>query len=1039
MKNSTIIIFLVLAMLKTQAQDYLISFAGAGDTSVVSVVKVDNLTSGATVTLNGGDILHLIPEVGICPLDIDNRTLQIYPNPMAEQSLLTFVAPENGNAVISIVDLSGKTVYQISRLLSPGTYSFRVSGISQGMYFVKVIGKNYNYSTKLISQSNLQSEAGIEYVSSVKNTTSTPLKSSTVTIDMKYTEGDILMYKGIAGPYSTVVTDVPTSSKTITFNFVACTDNDDNNYAIVEIGTQTWMAENLNVGAKINHTTVGYEQTLNGIIEKHCYNNDIAQCEIYGGLYEWPEAMQYVTYEGAQGICPTGWHVPTDAEWTTLTTYLGGDVAGGKMKSTGTIEAGTGLWYLPNTGATNESGFTGLPAGWSGNCGGDFDHLGQYGIFWSSSHVSTYEALYWYLYYYYVYVSPYYVHKAFGLSIRCLKGADSLVNLPTVITIEISNITDTTAVGGGNVTSQGDFPVTARGVCWSTSQFPTITDPNTINGDGTGTYTSILTDLVPSTKYYVRAYATNSVGTAYGAQVNFATHGQPCPGIPTVTYEGQIYNTVLLGTQCWMAENLNVGTKINSTCCWQQQTDNGIIEKYCYNNDDANCAIYGGLYEWTEAMQYVTAQGAQGICPDGWHVPTDGEWTILTNYLGGESVAGGKMKEPGFAHWYSPNTGATNESGFTCLPAGVRYDYDGSFYYLGVQGFFWSSSQDGISYAWSRSLDYYYAYVYRSYDYKEYGFSVRCLKDDCSPQPSQSDAGLDQLNLPGTTTNLAGNTPSYGTGLWSIINGTGGTITDPTNPTSSFSGLPDNSYTLSWTISNNCGSNYDDVVISFSSSGFTCGQQLVDVRDGQSYNTVQIGTQCWMAENLNVGTKIGSYLGGSLQTDNGIIEKYCYDNEEDSCDIYGGLYEWPEAMQYITTEGAQGICPTGWHIPTDNEWKILEGTVDSQYPVGDPEWNLAGWRGFDAGGNLKETGYTHWIWPNTGATNSSGFTGLPGGYRNDSGGDFINLGWDGAFWSSSQYDAYNAMDRYLRSDHAGVNRSSDYYGGPGVSIRCLKD
>jgi uncharacterized protein (TIGR02145 family) len=120
-----------------------------------------------------------------------------------------------------------------------------------------------------------------------------------------------------------------------------------------------------------------------------------------------------------------------------------------------------------------------------------------------------------------------------------------------------------------------------------------------------------------------------------------------------------------------MAENLNVGTKINSTSDGQLQTDNEILEKYCYNNDIANCNIYGGMYEWNEAMQYDTTEGAQGICPDGWHIPTDAEWTTLTTFLGGESVAGGKMKEAGFAHWYSPNTGATNESGFTGLPGGA--------------------------------------------------------------------------------------------------------------------------------------------------------------------------------------------------------------------------------------------------------------------------------------------------------------------------------------------------------------------------------
>ncbi|MFP4471865.1 MAG: FISUMP domain-containing protein, partial [Bacteroidales bacterium] len=131
--------------------------------------------------------------------------------------------------------------------------------------------------------------------------------------------------------------------------------------------------------------------------------------------------------------------------------------------------------------------------------------------------------------------------------------------------------------------------------------------------------------------------------------------------------------------------------------------------------------------------------------------------------------------------------------------------------------------------------------------------------------------------------------------------------------------------------------------------GFNCGDPLIDVRDGQSYATVQIGDQCWMAENLNLGERID---GSEEMADNGIIEKYCYDDDPANCETYGGLYQWNEMMQY-NTAGSQGICPEGWSVPTDEEWKTLEGTVDSQYPVGDPIWDNTDFRGFDVGLNLK--------------------------------------------------------------------------------------
>ncbi|MBK7215160.1 MAG: fibrobacter succinogenes major paralogous domain-containing protein [Bacteroidales bacterium] len=128
----------------------------------------------------------------------------------------------------------------------------------------------------------------------------------------------------------------------------------------------------------------------------------------------------------------------------------------------------------------------------------------------------------------------------------------------------------------------------------------------------------------------------------------------------------KIYRTIQIGNQCWLKDNLNIGSRINGSL---DQTDNGIIEKYCYNNLESNCDNYGGLYQWGETMNYSTSEGSKGICPDGWHIPRDIEWIALRIYLGGIDTAGGKMKEPRNSHWHSPNTGATNSSGFLLSPA----------------------------------------------------------------------------------------------------------------------------------------------------------------------------------------------------------------------------------------------------------------------------------------------------------------------------------------------------------------------------------
>jgi len=200
--------------------------------------------------------------------------------------------------------------------------------------------------------------------------------------------------------------------------------------------------------------------------------------------------------------------------------------------------------------------------------------------------------------------------------------------------------------------------------------------------------------------------------------------------------------------------------------------------------------------------------------------------------------------------------------------------------------------------------------------------------------------------------------------------------------------------------------------------------------EGQVYNTIQICSQCWLKENLNVGTMISAddHMG-----DNEIIEKYCYDNNPVNCDTFGGLYQWNEMMQYIEAQGAQGICPPGWHVPTDDEWKILEGTVDSQYGIGDHEWNGFD-RGFDAGKNLKST--YGWLY-NFNGTDTFDFTGLPAGFCYGGSGGFSWISWHAYIWSSS---GNNTIGYYRMLAHIFNKIRRDYHSvNGGMSVRCIKD
>ncbi len=220
-------------------------------------------------------------------------------------------------------------------------------------------------------------------------------------------------------------------------------------------------------------------------------------------------------------------------------------------------------------------------------------------------------------------------------------------------------------------------------------------------------------------------------------------------------------------------------------------------------------------------------------------------------------------------------------------------------------------------------------------------------------------------------------------------------------------------------------------------SPFSCGDSFVDVRDGKIYSTVLIGSQCWMAQNLNIGTQIISNPvppnpSAHQQLNNAVIEKYCYNNTASNCTLYGGLYEWDEMMNYSPTDNGnpgttQGICPIGWHVPTDAEWCELENFVEVNT---DQNCNLVGFRGTATGAKLKDN--TTWD-----GTNTTGFTSLAAGYRNING-SFSSSGIDARFWTATETAPSQAYIRFLRLNNNGSLRG-DEDKNYGYSIRCIKD
>jgi uncharacterized protein (TIGR02145 family) len=299
------------------------------------------------------------------------------------------------------------------------------------------------------------------------------------------------------------------------------------------------------------------------------------------------------------------------------------------------------------------------------------------------------------------------------------------VQAPTVTTQFITNVTMNNALGGGSVTSTGSSALTACGVCWSTGSTPTINDNKTSGPPDSGSFTSQLTNLSANIKYYVRAYAINSnAGIGYGNTISFLTRAGSVTDI-----DGNVYYYNQIGTQTWMTESLRTTKFSNGVSIPEKESvdDWTSTSSAAYCNypgfDSSRVQLYGRYYNW------LAVNDSRNICPAGWHVPSDSEWQLLLGYLGGDSLAGGKMKEAGTLHWGPPNTGATNESGFTALPSGERAAL-GLFYDYLTWGEFWSSTPVPNAMAHAFGVYYGSSNCYFDDQFSEYfGASVRCIKN----------------------------------------------------------------------------------------------------------------------------------------------------------------------------------------------------------------------------------------------------------------------------------------------------------------------
>lgn len=449
-----LILVVVLYAFKINAQDYRISFVGSGGSTLVTSVQVENLTQSTNLTINGSDVLHLMGVItGVETVNNDEASnIYTYPNPMKDYSRIQFFLTEPNQTIITLYDLSGRVIVQTSDLLSKGKHTYRIQGIEEGMYVISVSSGRFAFSGRLMSSGSHIHNAKIAYENTDNETVSkekqSDSKGTNAETIMQYTTGDRLKFTGTSGIYTTIVTDIPLSDKTITFNFISCTDFDNYNYPVVQIGTQMWMAENLKTthyadGTAIPLVTGGANWSALTVTSKaYCWNNDdLNNRNTYGALYTWAAAMNGAassphTPSGVQGACPTGWNIPSSADWYMLENYLvlngynfdGTTVAPNRI---GKALATTSGWLFSNLNSgsvgntdyptkRNATGFSALPGGMRFSAG-SFLLVGKHAYWWTATEYDATDAYNRFTNSDYVHLANNNYSKVSGYSVRCVK------------------------------------------------------------------------------------------------------------------------------------------------------------------------------------------------------------------------------------------------------------------------------------------------------------------------------------------------------------------------------------------------------------------------------------------------------------------------------------------------------------------------------------------------------------------------------------------------------------------------------------------
>ena len=755
------------------------------------------------------------------------------------------------------------------------------------------------------------------------------------------------------------------------------TDLDGNYYNTITIGNQVWMAENLKTTLYSDGTAIPnvIDNSTWGVVNSaaYCwYSNDASSYKnAYGALYNW-----WAVNTGK--LAPIGWHIPTSDEWLTLINFLGSNVVSAKIK----MQFG---WDM-NVG-TNESGFSLLPAGFRASDNGSYQHAGYAYNYWlfSVNPTATGVATGYVLTDWtggLLMVSGQSVNDVglkMGKSVRCIKNQS-----PTVSTNSMSNILSTSVTSGGIILSDGGTAITARGVCWSTTQNPTIANTKTNDGAGVGSFASTITGLAGGTTYYVKAYATNSAGTAYGSEVSFKTlqntvvtagpDATICSGnIFTVTgatasnYTSMLWTTS--GTGIFSYDNIISPTYSPSST--DQIVGTVTLKLTCTGSTTVSDMMVLNIQKIPSAAG--TISGFSTVCQGqnsvAYSIPAISN---ATSYL-----------------WSYSGTGATITGASNTIT--VNFSSSAVSGILTVRGV--NACGNGTSSS-------------------SFPIPINPLPSDASPIAGLGTVTQGQSGVAYSVPAIS-NSSGYS---WTVPSGAiiaSGSNTNTIIVNYSSSSISGN---ISVRGTNSCG---NGATSSFPITVYSSSTNVTDA-DGNVYSTVTIGTQVWMASNLKV-TKYKDGTAIPLVADNTAWSAlstpgYCWYNNDATINknTYGALYNW-----YTVNTGK--LCPVGWHVPSNPEWTLLTNLLGGVEVAGD---------------KLKEIGVVHWTGSNNiRATNETGFTFLPAGWRKDVG-TFGMIGSAGYIWNSTQYSTNLAVS-VLISDSYAYNYNTDKLFG--FSVRCIKD